>query len=101
MSMRPDPKTDSLTAAIIERSMKDLDFRARLIADPNGTIEQEMGAIAPGVKVKVVEEEANTYVITLPRPPLPPMRDLTDEQLQAVSGSGYTGVAICALYFWK
>lgn len=100
MSMRPDPTTDPLTAAIIERSMKDLDFRKRLIADPNATIEQEMGAIAPGVKVKVLEEEANTFVITLPRPPLP-MRDLTDEQLQAVSGSGYTGVWICALYFWK
>lgn len=100
MSMKADPKSDPLTVEIIERSVKDPEFRKRLLADPNNTIETEMGKIAPGLKVRVIEEEADVYVISIPKLPLP-MDDLTDEQLQAVSGASYTGVHFCFLYFWK
>ncbi len=41
---------------MINRSMEDEEFRQRLLDDPKGTIEQELGSGLPeGVEVRVLE----------------------------------------------
>ena len=52
---------------LIQRSLEDEDFRQRLLDDPKGTIEQELGGRLPeGVEVRAVEESADTIYLVLP-----------------------------------
>src|SRR5215210_2357065 len=44
---------------LVQRSMEDEDFRQRLLEDPKGAVEQELGSRLPeGVEVRAVEESA-------------------------------------------
>ena len=46
---------------LIQRSLEDESFRQRLLDDPKGTIEQELGSRLPErIEVRVVEESAQT-----------------------------------------
>ena len=46
---------------LINRSLEDESFRQRLLDDPKGTIEQELGSRLPErIEVRVVEESAQT-----------------------------------------
>ena len=52
---------------LIQRSLEDEDFRQRLLADPKGALEQELGTQLPeGVEVRVVQESADTIYLVLP-----------------------------------
>ena len=52
---------------LVQRSMEDEDFRQRLLDDPKGTLEQELGTpLSEGVEVRVVEESADTIYLVLP-----------------------------------
>ena len=52
---------------LVQRSLEDEDFRQRLLDDPKGIIEQEVGSQLPeGVAVRVVEESAQTIYLVLP-----------------------------------
>jgi Nitrile hydratase, alpha chain len=75
---------------LINRSLKDEDFRQRLLDDPKGTVEQELGRGLPeGVQVRVVEESADTIYLVLPSASrVGEGGDLSDEALEAVSGGG-------------
>ena len=52
---------------LVQRSLEDEEFRQRLLDDPKGTVEQELGTPLPeGVEVRVVEESADTIYLVLP-----------------------------------
>src|SRR5215217_7078287 len=51
---------------LAQRSMEDEDFRQRLLDDPKGAVEQELGSRLPeGVEVREVEESAQIIYLVL------------------------------------
>jgi hypothetical protein len=77
---------------IVQRSIEDESFRQRLIEDPKGAVEQELGTRLPeGVRVVAVEETADTIYLVLPSAsPIGGGAELSDEELQTVAG-GWAG----------
>jgi hypothetical protein len=73
---------------LIERSLEDEDFRQRLLDDPKGTIEHDLGSRLPeSIEVRVVEESAQTIYLVLPsRSADAQGRELADQELEEVSG---------------
>jgi hypothetical protein len=79
---------------LVQRSLEDENFRQTLLADPKGTLEQELGGRFPeSIEVRVVEESADTIYLVLPS--ASPLGgeggELSDEALEAVAGGGDTG----------
>jgi hypothetical protein len=76
--------------SIVQRSLQDDSFRQRLLDDPKGTVEQEMGSRLPeGVEVRAMEESANTIYLVLPlRSADLQTGELSDEALEEVAGGG-------------
>ena len=81
-----------LEQQIIEKAMKDEDFRKRLIEDSKFTLEKETGVSIPdSVNIKVLEEDAQTFYLVLPPKINSETTDeLTEADLGMVSG-GYGG----------
>jgi hypothetical protein len=73
---------------LINRSLEDEDFRQRLLEDPKGTVEQELGSGLPeGVEVRAVEESADTIYLVLPSASaVGEGGDISDQQLEQVAG---------------
>ena len=73
---------------LVERSLQDEDFRQRLLDDPKGTLEQELGRGLPeGVQVRTVEESADTIYLVLPSASAVGQDgSLSDQELEAVAG---------------
>jgi hypothetical protein len=79
---------------LVQRSMEDEDFRQRLLADPKGAVEQELGTQLPeDVEVRVVEESAQSIYLVLPSAsPLVEGEELSDRELEEVAGGQGTTV---------
>ena len=77
---------------LIEKSSEDEAFRRRLIEDPKGAVEQELGTRLPeGVEVVAVEESADTIYLVLPSAsPIGGGAELSDSELEGVAG-GWAG----------
>ncbi len=77
---------------IIEKAMKDADFRRQLSDDPKHVLEQEIRMKIPdSVNIYVVEEDAQTFYLVLPpNPAFKEDGELTEADLELVSG-GYEG----------
>jgi hypothetical protein len=76
---------------LVERSLQDEEFRQRLLDDPKGTLEQELGRGLPeGVQVRVVEETPDTIYLVLPSASALGGQggSLSEEELEAVAGGG-------------
>ena len=73
---------------LVERSLQDESFRQRLLDDPRGIMEQELGSRMPeGVEVRVVEETADTIYLVLPSASaVGEGGSLSDRELDAVAG---------------
>src|SRR5215213_6943456 len=74
---------------LIEKSFQDEAFRQRLMEDPKGAVEQELGTQLPeGVRVVAVEETQDTIYLVLPSTPMAGTEgvELSDQQLEAVAG---------------
>jgi hypothetical protein len=73
---------------LVQRSMEDKDFRQRLLDDPKGAVEQELGSRLPeGVEVRAVEESAQIIYLVLPSAsPLGRGGELSDQELDEVAG---------------
>jgi Nitrile hydratase, alpha chain len=82
---------------LIERSLEDETFRQSLLADPKGTMEQELGNRLPeSVEVRVVEESADTIYLVLPSTsPLGQGGELSDQELDAVAGGADVTGSTC------
>ena len=73
---------EEMRAELVQKACSDDDFRARLLANPNGAIEEAMGVAVPqGFSVSVLEDTRNTFHLVLP-----PSERLTGEELASVSG---------------
>ena len=81
---------------LIEKSLEDDDFRQRLIEDPKGTVEQELGTRLPEeVRVVTVEETPDTIYLVLPSTPAAGSEggELSDQELESVAGGWDMGGA--------
>ena len=71
-------------AHITTRAADDGAFRARLLEDPKGAIEQELGVTIPeGYTIEVHEESTTTAHLVLP-----PDSRLSQDDLAGVAGAG-------------
>lgn len=62
-----DEVRNNLQDMIVDRAMRDPEFRDRLTRDPRATIRQEFGVEIPAeVNLTVVEEEPASVVLVLP-----------------------------------
>lgn len=72
-----------LQKKVIERAMKDEDFRNKLRSNPKNAIEETIGVELPGnINFHVNEETQNDIHITLPRK----HNELSEKQLSGISG---------------
>jgi hypothetical protein len=78
-----------LERKLIQRSLEDEEFRRRLLDDPKGAVEQEIGTRLPQeIKIRVVEESPDTIYLVLPSssPLGGEGEELSDRELDAVAG---------------
>ena len=78
---------------LVQRSMEDEDFRQKLLDDPKGALEQELGDRLPeGVEVRTVQESADTIYLVLPSTSAVGDEggEISDEALEAVAGGELT-----------
>ena len=74
---------------LIQRSIEDDAFRQRLIEDPKGALEQELGARLPEeVRVVTVEETQDTIYLVLPSTSMKGREgaELSEQELESVAG---------------
>jgi len=73
------------TNAIVNKAMKDPEFRQRLLNDPKTAIGQELGIeFAEGVTINVLENTPSVINIVLPVAPAE--QPMTDQELAQVAG---------------
>jgi len=74
--------------SLVQRSIEDEEFRQRLLDDPKGTLEQELGGRLPeSIEVRTVEESAPTIYLVLPSASaVGEGRALSGQELEAVAG---------------
>ena len=77
---------------VVAKAWADEAFKAALIADPNATLAAEGIAVPAGLKLKVLEDTAETMHVILPQPP---SGALSDDAVGAVAG----GIALCVAGF--
>ena len=83
---------------LIEKSVEDDAFRQRLIEDPKGAVEQELGTRLPEeVRVVTVEETADTIYLVLPSTSMAGGggEELSDQQLESVAGGLASWDEVC------
>jgi Nitrile hydratase, alpha chain len=68
---------------VIAKAWRDPSFKAKLLADPQGTLRQAGVSIPAGVTVQVVENTGTHFHFVLPAKP---SGALTDEALDKVAG---------------
>ena len=72
---------------LIQRSVEDEELRRRLLSDPKGTVEQELGAKLPErIEIRAVEETPETIYLVLPPSSFEPGGELSERDLEAVAG---------------
>jgi hypothetical protein len=90
--MKNNSLSEVQVASLIEKSMKDPDFRNLLISDPNAAIRQEFGISLPEhVNLSVKEETPDQVYLVLPaRLNDSYEEELSLEELDQVAGGGPT-----------
>jgi len=77
---------------LIEKSVEDASFRQRLIENPKGAVEEELGTRLPEeVRIVTVEETADTIYLVLPSTPMASGEggELSNQDLESVAGGDY------------
>jgi hypothetical protein len=79
---------------IIDRAMKDPDFRTRLVQNPQAAIQEGLGtSISPTATIRVIEEQPGEVVLVLPAHPIESGDILSDEDLEEVAGGTCSVIA--------
>ncbi len=80
-----------LEAQLIDRAMKDELFREELVRDPKGVFARELDINVPAsLTVEVLEEGPATVYLVLPQLPANVGMELSDQELEAVAGGGWS-----------
>ena len=77
-----------MRAKIVGKATEDADFRARLLSDPKGAINQELGVAIPASMAIEVHEDSDATVHLI----LPPGSRLSLSDLQTVAGGSWNPV---------
>jgi len=77
---------------LIAKCWADEDFKAKLLADPAAVLSAEGAEVPEGVTIKAVENTDTVFHLVIPAAP----SDLSDEDLDAVSGGLYEGCNGCS-----
>ena len=73
---------------LVDRASEDADFRARLLSDPKGAVEEELGVSIPAsMSVEVHEDDGTTAHLVLP-----PDSRLSEDELQMAAGGGHPDI---------
>ena len=77
-----------LEQQLIEKTMKDPEFRKRLLDNPKSVIEEETGVELPlSVNFKILTEDPQTVYLVLPFiPAQPDQPELTEAELEMIAG---------------
>ncbi len=79
---------EEMRTHLTRKAAEDAEFRQRLIDDPKGTLNSELGITIPeSMEIKVHESDLQTVHLALPV-----TGDMTEEQLEAISA----GLSCCA-----
>lgn len=86
---------NELYLKVRRQAVTDEEYRKELLADPNGTLEKELGEALPdGFKIQVIESDP-AYAATFVLPDLAG-EELEDEELNQVAGGFSIAVIISA-----
>ncbi len=88
MSQTEQDKASAAHGKIIARAWRDPAFKAKLLADPHGTLKEAGVAVPAGVKVTVVENTDTHHHLV---PPPKPTGELSDAELDKVAGGLHHG----------
>ena len=81
---------NEMRTKIVDKATGDAEFRARLLGDPKGALERELGvAIPASLSIEVHEESGETAHLVLP-----PSSKLSESDLHAVAGGRWISQAI-------
>ncbi len=89
MSEATGSDPEEMRRRLIERSAQDEELRQRLLNDPKGTVEQELGATLPeGIEIRAIEETPETIYLVLPPKAATSHEggELSDREFEAVAG---------------
>ncbi len=89
--------TENLQRRILEKASQDDAFHRLLLANPKRAVEQELGVALPsGLEIVAVEERPDRICLVLPmRGPAAGAHELTEEDLERVSGGDIPGPMPC------
>ena len=86
-----------MSQQVVEKALKDDDFRSRLLSDPKGTLEEEYGVrLSPDVRIHVHTESPRDFHLVLPSAPSA-SSELSADEVDAPECSGWGSAAECAL----
>jgi hypothetical protein len=75
------------TQQIVDRAMRDPDFRTRLLENPREAVLEALGTSIPaGTSIRVVEEQPGEVILVIPARSIEPGTGLSDEDLEAAAG---------------
>jgi hypothetical protein len=81
----------TMFAEVIAKAWADGDFKARLVADPAGTLAAEGIELPPGLKLNVIADAPGTATFVIPPPPAD--GEISEEHLGAIAGG------MCSTYW--
>ena len=84
-------EVDSALDKLIVACWKDMDLKARFIADPRTVLKEHGMSVPDGTDIRVFDLAEDCVHIALPAPP-DGHEDLPDSELQSVVGGGPGGV---------
>lgn len=82
---------------IFVKAWDDDAFKHRLMADASAVLKEEGIELPPGVEVRVVENTEQVFHLVLPKKPT--AEELTDEQLDSISGGEKCFIGDCNFGF--
>ncbi len=87
---------ESVAAQLAERCYRDADFRKRMLADPQGTLEEESKQkLPPGVEVVACQNDDKRWHI--PIPTVRENQELQEEDLEKISAGEVAGLALAGV----
>jgi len=92
-------KRQQFEQQLIEKAMKDPDFRKRLLENPKAVIKEETGVELPAfVNLRIFEEDPQTVYLILPSVPAEPdTTELAETELEMIAG-GRADSLLCTVF---